>query len=94
MDKKSEIAKLIWETSRADEGTISATGADIIADALMEHLPEFWDGYTEAIEAVELRVEMLNPMNNTRNLSPLDLWLDLKNELKELKNIHLTNISE
>ena len=28
-------AKVIWETSRADEGTISATGANIVAKALL-----------------------------------------------------------
>lgn len=31
-----EAARLIWETSRADEGTISATGADHVARALRE----------------------------------------------------------
>ena len=31
----SELAKLIWETSHADEGTISATGAEHIARAIL-----------------------------------------------------------
>jgi hypothetical protein len=31
-----EAAEVIWNTSRADEGTISATGAEIIARALEE----------------------------------------------------------
>lgn len=30
-----DLGKIIWETSRADEGSISATGADIIASALL-----------------------------------------------------------
>lgn len=34
MTEASELGRLIWETSRADEGTISVTGADIIADKL------------------------------------------------------------
>jgi hypothetical protein len=32
---RDELAKTIWETSRADESTISATGANIVADALL-----------------------------------------------------------
>lgn len=34
MDKK-KLAKLIWEVSRRDESTISATGAEKIADAII-----------------------------------------------------------
>lgn len=30
-----DIARVIWETSRADEGTISATGANHIAKTLL-----------------------------------------------------------
>lgn len=30
------LAELIWTTSRGDESTISATGANIIADAIMD----------------------------------------------------------
>lgn len=33
-DLTRAIARTIWETSRRDEGTISATGANIIAAAL------------------------------------------------------------
>jgi len=33
--ERNEIARIIWETSRDDEGSISATGANIIADALV-----------------------------------------------------------
>lgn len=33
-----ELARLIWETSRADEGTISVTGALIVAHAIINHL--------------------------------------------------------
>lgn len=35
-DTIREAARLIWETSRADESTISATGANIVARALAE----------------------------------------------------------
>lgn len=34
-ERERTLARLIWETSRADEGTISATGADIIAEAIL-----------------------------------------------------------
>lgn len=30
-----ELARVIWETSRLDEGTISATGANIVADVIL-----------------------------------------------------------
>jgi len=36
-DLEQGIAKLIWEASRVDEGSISATGANIIASALVAH---------------------------------------------------------
>lgn len=32
---RDALAKAIWEASRADEGTISATGANHVADALI-----------------------------------------------------------
>lgn len=32
---RHELARVIWETSRGDEGTISATGANIVADAIL-----------------------------------------------------------
>lgn len=32
----SELAEVIWKASRADEGTISATGADVVARAVLE----------------------------------------------------------
>ena len=32
---REDIGKVIWETSRADEGSISATGANIVADAIL-----------------------------------------------------------
>lgn len=32
---RNELAKIIWETSRADESTISAMGANIVADAIL-----------------------------------------------------------
>ena len=35
---ESELAELIWRTSRADEGTISATGANIISRAILDWL--------------------------------------------------------
>jgi hypothetical protein len=31
-----ELAEVIWEASRRDEGTISATGANIVADRVLE----------------------------------------------------------
>lgn len=31
----SDVAKVVWETSRADEGTISVTGANHVAKALL-----------------------------------------------------------
>lgn len=34
---EKEIAEVIWHASRNDEGTISATGANIVARALVEH---------------------------------------------------------
>ena len=43
MIERSDVARIIWETSRADEGTISATGANHVADALMPFLAEAWD---------------------------------------------------
>lgn len=46
---QTELAGTIWRTSHADEGTISATGADIIADAVLPLLP----GRTEAQVKVE-----------------------------------------
>ena len=32
---ESELAELIWKTSRADESTISCMGADIVARAIL-----------------------------------------------------------
>lgn len=34
-DDVTALARLIWETSRADESTISALGADIVAGAIL-----------------------------------------------------------
>jgi hypothetical protein len=34
-NERSDLGGLIWETSQRDEGTISVTGADIIADAIL-----------------------------------------------------------
>ena len=34
-DIKSDLAELIWKTSQAEEGNISTTGANIIADAIL-----------------------------------------------------------
>lgn len=33
--ERGRLAAIIWEASRADEGTISATGANIVADAIL-----------------------------------------------------------
>lgn len=35
VSERYELARVIWETSRGDEGTISATGANIVADAIL-----------------------------------------------------------
>lgn len=35
LDERSALGKTIWETSRLDEGSISATGAIIVADAIL-----------------------------------------------------------
>lgn len=32
---REALGKIIWETSRADEASISATGANIVADAIL-----------------------------------------------------------
>ena len=34
---REALARVIWETSRADESTISVTGANIVADAVIAH---------------------------------------------------------
>lgn len=34
-DDATALARIIWTTSRADESTISATGADIVARAIL-----------------------------------------------------------
>jgi len=35
IEERNALAGRIWDASRADEGTISATGANIVADALV-----------------------------------------------------------
>lgn len=40
-DERERLGEIIWRTSRADEGTISATGANIIADAILAEFPGF-----------------------------------------------------
>ena len=85
-----EIAKIIWETSRADEGTISATGANIIAKALVEAFPttsSYWDGWQEAIDAMKNRIELLRATVDSHS-KPHDVFLDFENELKELREIN------
>jgi uncharacterized coiled-coil protein SlyX len=32
---REALGRLIWDTSRRDEGTISATGANVVADAIL-----------------------------------------------------------
>lgn len=49
------LAQIIWRTSRADEGTISATGANIIARAL---LTSDWLKAHDAARAAEVRAEV------------------------------------
>lgn len=35
MNIRSDLARVIWETSREDEGTISVTGANHVADEVL-----------------------------------------------------------
>lgn len=53
-DLRAKIAETIWNTSRADEGTISATGANIIADAL---LPLVREREAEVREEIAARID-------------------------------------
>lgn len=57
------LAELIWSASRADEGTISATGADVVAGAiagsgwLRSLLAEAWvEGWDSRDENPEHRI--------------------------------------
>ncbi len=50
--KMEDLAKIIWNTSRADEGTISATGANKVATALLNSR----EMAVSHFEFVELRV--------------------------------------
>ncbi|AYN57468.1 hypothetical protein HOU47_gp62 [Arthrobacter phage Constance] len=34
-ERREELGRIIWTTSHRDEGTISATGANILADAIL-----------------------------------------------------------
>lgn len=38
MNQRDMISEIVWEASRADEGTISAAGAEVIADAILERV--------------------------------------------------------
>lgn len=40
----AELASVIWKASKSDEGTISATGANVVASAVMAHFTVFADG--------------------------------------------------
>ena len=87
-DNLETLAKEIWETSRRDEGTISAMGAKIIASNLMPSFEErFWKGYEEAIDAMKNRVDLLRATVDSHS-KPHDIFLDFDNELKELRAIH------
>lgn len=44
----STLAEVIWHASRADEGTISATGADVVARAVLSWLKTFGSQSTQA----------------------------------------------
>ena len=35
MSERDDLGRIIWDTSRADESAISATGANIVADAIL-----------------------------------------------------------
>jgi hypothetical protein len=75
-----DIAKLIWETSQADEQSISATGADIIADALVHR------GYGFLTEALTQRTRAIieyitNELSD--DLSPQGVAVYLDSEFAE-----------
>lgn len=69
------LAELIWSASRADEGTISATGADVVAGAiagsgwLRDLLAEAWaDGF----EAGHSTARGVNDEYPSRALNPYE----------------------
>lgn len=50
---RHQMAEIIWNTSRRDEGTISATGANHVADAL---IAEGFGVRTRSMESVDIDV--------------------------------------
>jgi hypothetical protein len=48
---RERLAEAIWNASRADEGTISATGAGIVADALLPLIDTLLREQAEGIAA-------------------------------------------
>lgn len=75
-----DIAKLVWETSRADEQSISATGADIIADALVHR------GYGLLVEALTQRTRAIIEYIThelSADLSPQGVAVYIDNEFAE-----------
>ena len=48
-------------------------------------MDEFWKGWVEAVEAMETRLEMMRKTVDSHS-RPMDIVLDLHNELRELKS--------
>lgn len=73
---KESLAEVIWETSRADEGTISATGANIVADAVLAVVQREVEG---------LRAELAERLDAETHQRMLGELADLRRELAALR---------
>lgn len=71
---RAEIARTIWHTSRNDEGTISATGANIIADALLAGpVCDLWaerDALRAQVAAVAKFADAFKHQWNQKSMTP------------------------
>jgi len=79
------LAELIWHTSRADESTISAAGADIVARAVLasDWLAAFAaaqraEALREAAEALEGGLGGLGVLGIPQTLYDTRIWLRLR----------------
>lgn len=71
---KDPLACLIWEASRADEGTISATGADHVAAALRSAGLAFAEhGTAPAMRFAAVEVAMLENRTNSYSTNIAEL---------------------
>lgn len=77
---EEQLGKLIWETSRADEGTISVTGAKIIARSI---LAKFLIGAA----ADQVRAEALREAHGiiSRRTGTYEAGIDLMERVAELE---------